>query len=176
MSHNTTLPVPRIVALHLAQIGTALPGFGNGQRDRLRAIAEALKAGADVASAHMEALQGVADGVGPTFTDDRPETWLLCAVAAVLGGGERPGALVLPPPDDALAHWRDVLGVMVGELTAHAPPELDAAQRAMRGLTLQSLGLWLGAVQLIQARAALGESVPNDPDALPLPGIDATQH
>lgn len=176
MSNTTTLPAPRYMALHLAKLGLALSGPSKVEREHLCAIVEALDEAFDTQSAHQEALHGVSKLPRPCPQGDRPAVWLLCAVAALLGGGERPGPLVLAPPDADLAQWGGLIDSMVNELASDAVMHRTDVDRLQRRLLLTSLRIWLSSVQLIQLRAKAGDAVPNDPDALPVPGVNTTAH
>lgn len=79
------LPQAHAIAYHLASLGGGLPGDENEDRDRLRAAADLLRGlNPNTEGAHAEVMRGVVKCAQPGHIDDRPETWLLCAVAHLL--------------------------------------------------------------------------------------------
>jgi hypothetical protein len=79
------LPGVAAIAYHLASLADSLPGFDNAARARLAHMADLLHGlNPNTEAAHAEALRGTAAALRPGYIEQRPETWLLCAVAHLL--------------------------------------------------------------------------------------------
>lgn len=91
-SHDMkTLPAALRVAHNLAMVADVLPGFDNSDRERLRNVADLLVGvNPNAEAADAEAWRGVRHAIRPGYTEQRPETWLLCAVAVLLRAVDAP--------------------------------------------------------------------------------------
>ena len=179
MTTNQSVPLPpaAVTAYQLAIIAAGLPGAENIDRDYLHDVAELLAGrNPDTEAAHAAALRGVAHAIRPNYTEERPETYLLSAVAALLGGGERAGFPVLPPVDSELEDWCDLLNEISKEAESGKPVTASGDGRSIRMAKLQSMRLWLSSARLVQHLAAQGEAVPTDPEALPLGSTTGTKN
>lgn len=143
----TTAPKAYVIAFHLASMAASLPGFDNVDRDYLGTVADLLQdIHPNVQAAHAHALRGVAHAIRPDYTEQRPETWLLCAVAALLGQAhDVVGTATLPVAED-LSTWCDLLGDISGGLIdddAPAGPVRGTEEATARSLQVTMLRLWL---------------------------------
>ncbi len=132
----------------------------------------------DTAAALAQAEQGVAHAIRPQYTEQRPETWLLCAVAELLKApealaamGSNGDAVAKLPLFEELSGWVDLLGEIGQELTGDSeavPPANGTEAATLRALKLQMLRLWLLGALNIRLQCDAGSPVSNDPDAMPI--------
>jgi hypothetical protein len=176
-THAAATPEPEGVALHLAELAAELPGFDNADRERLANVAELLRGAApNIEAALAQARAGVRHAIRPGYIEQRPETWLLCAVAHLLAPASAavPAGFAKLPKSDDLGVWVDVLGEAASALTAEAdvppPPEPGSAEAVARALQLQGLRLWLTSAMHLRVQADAGLHAGNDPDAVRIDG------
>jgi hypothetical protein len=89
MTNHTThsQPAATLLALRLAAVVSFLPSSDSLDHHRLYRIADLLSARTPQPDeALAETLRGVAGAIQPGRINPQPETWLLCGVAALLGG------------------------------------------------------------------------------------------
>lgn len=167
------LPAAHVIARKLAEHGSTQPGPGNVDRAHLARVAELLAMGeqsADLALA--EALRGVAHAIRPGYVEQRPETWLLCAVAHALRADQPTRPAVTVPNGDELSAWVDMLGAMGDELAgaddeAAAAPLRGSEAAAARAIRVQMLRLWLLGLYRVRVHFDAGAHLAVDAEGMP---------
>lgn len=160
-----SLPREHAIAYHLASMACSLPGFGNADRDSLYRVADLLRGSKpDTEEARATALRGVSRAIGPGFIEQRPETWLLCAIVLLLSLPHHDAAAAPFPTSEHLSTWCDLMGTINDELIdpeAPAGPARGGAEAVLRSTQLTMLRLWL--LQCFYLRAQSDSGMPSTP-------------
>lgn len=154
---STSAPSSGAIAYHLSALAHLLPGPNNADRDRLRRIAHLVTCGspAGQAAAYSVAVQASEHVGQPNDTEDRPEIWLLCAVAAVLC---QPGLLAgwVRFTAGHQSEWVQLVAELAYESTGErVHPAIGSAEAWIRRGQLHGLGEWLRLLQALSGAAAV---------------------